>query len=245
MGTPRPRPVLDCIPTRARLARLPAKLRLARPRVGALDLLYSPTLRQKSEHSMRLPATIYRHGHSRDRRGSNARVSPHFFTAHPVMGGETCHYAHLTTHCFITNHPQGRIRQDPCSTISEIRSYPSGLDPASTRSRRPALVDRKERPTRHRTPGHFTISSPTSPRCPGMAGHSWSMLLQPPLQGSTKLHLKTPRRPGLLLPYKRAGQGSKGDKRKTQARSQALASKRIQSTDQHLKQPPLYSLIFL
>jgi hypothetical protein len=124
------------------------------------------------------------------------------------MGGETCHYTHLTTNCFTTNHPRGRIRQGPYSTISEIRPYPSGLDPASTRPRRPALVNRKERPTWHRTPGHFTVSSPTSPRCPGMAGHSWSTPLQPPLQGSIKLHLKAPRCPGLLLPYKRAGQGS-------------------------------------
>jgi hypothetical protein len=168
-GTPRLRPVpykahtkrhLDCIPTRTRLAWLPAKLQLTRPRVRTLDPLHSPTLRQKSEHSMRLPATIYRHGHSHDRRGSSASVSPHFFTAHPVMGGETYHCAHLTTHCFITNHPRGRIRQGPYSTISEIRPYPSGLDPASTRPRRPAMVDRKERPTWHRTPGHFTVSSP-------------------------------------------------------------------------------------
>jgi hypothetical protein len=48
---------------------------------------------------MRLPATIYRHGYNRDRRGSNAGVSPHSFTTHPVIGGETCHYAHLTMHC--------------------------------------------------------------------------------------------------------------------------------------------------
>jgi hypothetical protein len=41
-----------------------------------------------------------------------------------------------------------------------------------------------------------------------MAGHSWSTLLQSLLQGLTIHHLKTPRCPGLLLPYKRAGQGS-------------------------------------
>jgi hypothetical protein len=48
---------------------------------------------------MRTPATTYRHGRNQDRRGSNADVSPHCFTAHPVMGGETCHYTHLTAHC--------------------------------------------------------------------------------------------------------------------------------------------------
>jgi hypothetical protein len=48
---------------------------------------------------MRLPTTTYRYGRNQDRRGSNAGVSPHCFTAHPVMGGETCHYTHLTVHC--------------------------------------------------------------------------------------------------------------------------------------------------
>jgi hypothetical protein len=48
---------------------------------------------------MRLPAPTYQHGCNQDRRGSNAGVSPHCFTAHLVMGGETCHYAHLTVHC--------------------------------------------------------------------------------------------------------------------------------------------------
>jgi hypothetical protein len=98
-----PRPAqtrhFDCAPSRTRLVRPPANLRLARPRVGALDPLHSPTLRQKTEHLMRLPATIYRHGYNCDRCGNNADVSPHCFTAHPVMGGETCHCAHLTTHC--------------------------------------------------------------------------------------------------------------------------------------------------
>jgi hypothetical protein len=130
------------------------------------------------------------------------------FTAHPVIGGETYHCTHLTTHCFATDHPRGEIRQGPYFTNSGIRPYAPGLDPAMTWPRRPPPVNRKERPTWHRTQGHFAISSPTSSRCPGMAGHSWGTLLQPPLQGSTKLHLKAPRCPGLLLPYKRAGLGS-------------------------------------
>jgi hypothetical protein len=73
-------------------------LRLARPRVRALDPLNSPTPRQKSEHLMRLPATICRHGCDQDRRGNNTGVSPHCFTTHPVMGSETRHYTHLTLH---------------------------------------------------------------------------------------------------------------------------------------------------
>jgi hypothetical protein len=48
---------------------------------------------------MQLPTTTYRHGHNQDRRGNNTSVSPHCFTAHPVMGGETRHYTHLTAHC--------------------------------------------------------------------------------------------------------------------------------------------------
>jgi hypothetical protein len=153
---------------------------------------------------MRLPATIYRHGYNRDRRGSSAGVSPHCFTAHLVMGDETCHCAHLTTHCLSPITLEGGYDK-ACIP----RSQRFGLiHPASTQPRRPALFDRKERPTWHRAPGHFTVSSPTSPRCPGMAGHSWSTPLQPLLQGSTTHHLKTTRCPGLLLPYKRAGQGS-------------------------------------
>jgi hypothetical protein len=59
----------------------------------------------------------------------------------------------------------------------------------------------------HRTRSLFTVSSSTSPWCPGMAGHSRGTSLQQPPQRSTKLHLKGTRRPCLLLPYKRAGRG--------------------------------------
>jgi hypothetical protein len=77
-----------------------------------------------------------------------------------------------------------------------------------------------------------------------MAGHSWSTPLQPLLQGPTKHHLKAPRCPGLLLPYKRAGQDpTRGHGRtgKTQVQNQVPASKGSQFRDQHLKQTPLYS----
>jgi hypothetical protein len=102
--------------------------------------------------------------------------------------------------------------------------------PSSTRPRPsldPPPVSREERPTWHRTQGLFTVSSSTSPWCLGMAGYSWGTSLQPPPQGSTKLHLKTPRRPGLLLPYKRAGQGSTrkgGDKQTDKARRKPEAT---------------------
>jgi hypothetical protein len=49
-------------------SRLSENLRLARSRVGPLDLPCSPTLRQKSEHLMQLPTTSYHHGCSINRR---------------------------------------------------------------------------------------------------------------------------------------------------------------------------------
>jgi hypothetical protein len=133
---------------------------------------------------------------------------------------KTYHYAHHTAHCFATDHPRGSIRQGPHPTISGIRPYLPIVDPSSTHPRPgldPPPDNREEKPTWHMTQGLFTVSSPTLPRCPGMAGHSWGTSLQPPPQGSTKLHLKAPQRPGLLLPYKRAGQGST---RGTEARQQ-------------------------
>jgi hypothetical protein len=98
---------LDYIPTRTRYARRDAStvfqlvrgsldkaprlygnLRIAQPRVGPLDPPYSPTLRQKSEHLIRLPTTSNHHGYNSNRRGSSTDVKSRFFTAHPGMGGE-------------------------------------------------------------------------------------------------------------------------------------------------------------
>jgi hypothetical protein len=106
---------------------------------------------------------------------------------------------------FTVSHPRGRIRQGPYLAISGIRPYPSGLDPASTQPRRSAQSNREGRTAWHGALGHFAVSSPTSPWCPGMAGHYQGTSPQSLLQGSIKRHLRAPRRPGLLLPYKRAG----------------------------------------
>jgi hypothetical protein len=57
-----------------------------------------------------------------------------------------------------------------------------------------------------------------TPWCPGMAGHSQGTSLWSAQQESTKHHLKAPRRPGLLSPYKRAGQGSTTNKEGTNKR---------------------------
>jgi hypothetical protein len=129
------------------------------------------------------------------------------------------------------------------------RSQGFGLiRPASTQPRRPAQFDREERPAWHGAPGHFTVSSPMSPRCPGMAGHSRDTSLQSPLQGLTKHHLKAPQCPGLLLPYKRAGQDPTRKQRttgRTRAQSQTPAIQDPQHRDQHLKQSSLYSFFSL
>jgi hypothetical protein len=79
--------------------------------------------------------TFYRHGYSHDRRGSNTSVSSHFLPPIPGWEVKTCHYTHLTAHCFATDHPRGRIQQGPYPMISGIRPYPSSLDPTSTRPR--------------------------------------------------------------------------------------------------------------
>jgi hypothetical protein len=76
-----------------------------------------------------------------------------------------------------------------------IRTVPHDLrDSALSTRPQPSLdlpsVSREERPTWHRTRGLFTVSSSTSPWCLGTASHSRGTSLQPPPQGSTKLHLK-------------------------------------------------------
>jgi hypothetical protein len=139
-----------------------------------------------------------------DRRGNNTGVSCHFLP--PIPGWEVISVTVLTLPCTVSSSTALEEGYDKVRTPRSRGFVLIRL--TSTRPRRLPPVSGKERPTWHRTQGHFTVSSPTSSRCPGMAGHSWSTPLQPPLQGSTKLHLKIPRCPALLLPYKRAGQGS-------------------------------------
>jgi hypothetical protein len=86
---------------------------------------------------MRLPAATYRHGHNHDQRGSNAGVSPHCFTAHPVMGVKP-----VTVHTLpCTVYRQSPSREDTTRPVFRdlgdsalsVRLRP-GLDPASTLS---------------------------------------------------------------------------------------------------------------
>jgi hypothetical protein len=118
-------------------------LRLARPRVGSLDPLYSPTMRQKSEHLMRLSTISYRHGYSCDRRGSNAGVRSHFLPRHPGMGGENLSLFTPYHTLFCHRSPS---REDTTKSVphdlgdSALSARPRprprpGLDPASTHHR--------------------------------------------------------------------------------------------------------------
>jgi hypothetical protein len=151
---------------------------------------------------MRLPTTSYRHGYNGNRHGSSTSVKSHFLL--PILGWKvkTYHCTHHTMHYFTTDHPRGRIRQGPYPRswgLDLIRSPStrprSGLDPPP--------VNKEERPRWHRAQSLFTVSSSTSPWCPGMAGHSQGTSLQPPPQGSTKLHLKgTPGVPTSSYPIK-------------------------------------------
>jgi hypothetical protein len=113
---------------------------------------------------------------------------------------------HVTIHTLpCTVYRQSPSREDTTRPVFRnlgdsalsIRSQP-GLDPTST----PAQFNRKGRMVWHRAPGHFINSSSTSPSCPGIAGHSQGTSPQSPQQGSTKHHLKAPRRPSLLRPIK-------------------------------------------
>jgi hypothetical protein len=196
---------LDYVLTRTRPVRQGistiGKLRLARPRVESLDLSYPPTLRQKVRAFNTTTYYLLPPWLQPRSTWEQYQCQSSLFTAHPGMGGENLSLYTPYGTLFRHRPPSMRIRQGPYPMIPGIRPYPPSLDPASTRPRRTPPVSRKERLTWNRTHGLFTVSSPMSPRCPGMASHSWGTSLQPPLQGSTKLHLKKPRRPGLLLPY--------------------------------------------
>jgi hypothetical protein len=99
---------------------------------------------------------------NQDRCVSNVGVSLHCFTAHPGMGGESCHYTHLTVHCLSTITLEGgydKTRIPQSWGFGLIRS-------TSTRPRRPAQFDREGR-----SACHFVVSSLTSPSCLGTADH--------------------------------------------------------------------------
>jgi hypothetical protein len=197
---------------------------------------------------MRVPAITYRHGYNHDRRGSNTGVSPHCFTAHPVIGSETRHYTHLTLHCLSSVTLEGGYDK---ARIPRSRGF-GLIRPALTRPR-PSLDDQRSSTGKKGQRGTvFRVISPSHlRRHHGVQG--WPAIpatrrYSHPYKDRQNI---TSRLPGVLAssyPIKgqaRTLQTKNGRTDKPQARSQALASKSSQSTDQHLKQSPLYSFFSL
>jgi hypothetical protein len=118
-----------------------------------------------------------------------------------------------------------------------------GLIHSSSTRPRPRLdqpsVNKGTRHACHRIRGLFTVSSSTSPWCPGMAGHSRSTSLQRLPQRSTNFTSKASLTslPPLDPIKEKAGDSTKGKKEK-----QGETSHHPTIEDQHLKQSLLYSL---
>jgi hypothetical protein len=127
---------------------------------------------------------------------------------------KTRHYTHHTVHYFATERGYDKDRTPRSRGLGLI--HPSSTWPRPSLD--PPPVNKEERPTWHRTQSLFTVSSSTSPWCLGMAGHSRGTSLQPPPQGSTKLHLKgTPRVPASSYPIKgQAGALRRGEENNKQ-----------------------------
>jgi hypothetical protein len=170
-----------------RTPRPPRNLRLARPWTELVDPPHSPTLRQKSKHLMQPPTTFYPYGYSDNQHGSSIGVKSHLLLSISGWVVKICHCTRHVEHYSATDPPQGRIRRVSYPEIPGARPYPFPVDPP-----RPGLdqppVNKEARPAYHRIRGLFTVSSSTSPWCPGMAGHSRSTSLQRLPQRSTKLH---------------------------------------------------------
>jgi hypothetical protein len=188
---------------------------------------------------MQLPTTTYRHGCDQGRRGNNASVSPYCFTAHPAMGGENRHCAHLTVHCTSPVTLEGgydRIRTPQSRGFGLIRSVLTrprpGLD---------AQYGSTGKEGRYGT-ALRVISASHPLRHHDVQG--WSFI--PRARRYSHLNRGrqniTSRLPGLLLPYKRAGRGSTTRERRLETLdlSQVPAIQSPQRRDQHLKQSPLY-----
>jgi hypothetical protein len=197
---------------------------------------------------MRLPATTYRHGRNQDRRGSNAGVSPHCFTVHPVMGGETCHYTHLTMDCLspVTlekGYDKARIPQSQGFGL---------IRPASTRPRPSLDAQRSSTGKKGRHGTVLRVISLSHPqRHHGVQG--W-----PAIPGTRRYSHSyrdrqniTSRLPGALAssyPIKgqaRTLQGDTNSRQDTSPKNQVPAIQDSPLRDQHLKQSSLYSFFSL
>jgi hypothetical protein len=199
---------------------------------------------------MRLPASTYRYGRNQDRRGNNASVSPHYFTAHPVMGGETCHYTHLTARCLSPVTLEEGYDKAP---ILQSRGFDL-IRPASTRPRPSLNAWHSSTGKEGRSGAVLRVISPSHP-CRRHNTQGW-----PAIPGARRYsHLYrdrqnfTSRSPGILAssyPIKgQAGALQRTEDNGQQARHKFKAKyQMIQSSqhrDQHLKQSSLHSFFFL
>jgi hypothetical protein len=158
---------------------------------------------------MRLPTTSYSHGYSNNQHGGSTGVQSHFLLPIPGWAVKTCHYTRHTMHYSTTNHPRGRIRQVPYPAIPGTRPCPSIVDPP-----RPIL----DLASTHR------LSKQECKACVTQDLESFHRLILYVTMVSrdgrpSSTHPRPsldPRRPCLLLPYKRAGRGLyKGGERRT------------------------------
>jgi hypothetical protein len=141
---------------------------------------------------MQPPTTSYPHGYSGNQHGSSTSVKSHFLLSIPGWAVKTCHCTCHAKHYSATKPPSS----GNTTSIVPRNFWDSALSipyrPTLTRPR-PSLdqppVNKEARHACHRIRGLFTVSSSTSPWCPGMAGHSRSTSLQRLPQRSIKLHL--------------------------------------------------------
>jgi hypothetical protein len=144
---------------------------------------------------------------------------------------KTYHCTHHTVHYFATDHPRGRIRQGPYPTILGIQPYPLVLDLASTRPR-PTIGQQGERADVAQDSGSFyclvlyvtMVSRDGRP----FLGHVATATSTGIDETSPQKH---PRRPCVLLPYKRAGRDSTRDNKQETTRNQSPSHQR-RSTSQ-------------
>jgi hypothetical protein len=185
---------------------------------------------------MRLPTTSYPHGYSNNLHGGSTDVKSHFSL--PILGWavRTYHCPRHTMHYSATNHPRGRIRQVLYPAILGTRPYPSTidpprpiLDPASTRQRSKqeckAYVT-QDPESFHRLILYVTMVSMDGRPFSRHVATAASIAID---KTSPQRH---PRRPCLLLPYKRAGRGLyKGGSEQRTTENQSLSHHR-RSTSQ-------------
>jgi hypothetical protein len=153
---------------------------------------------------MRLPTTSYPYGYSNNWHGGGTSVKSHFLLPIPGWEVKTYHCTCHTIRYFATDHPRGRIRQVPYPAIPGTWPYPPFLDPASThrlsKQESKVCVTQDPESFRHLILYVTMVSRDGRP----FSGHVATAASIAFDKTSPQIH---PRRPCLLLPYKRAGRG--------------------------------------